>query len=83
MAVDRDAEHLALYPTVEALDHAVGFRVYGLVLRCSISWRRQEASKASAVKQDPRSVSRWVTRKGRDATASSRKATLRLSSRRP
>ena len=26
MAVDRDAEHLALHPSVEALDHAVGLR---------------------------------------------------------
>src|SRR5918912_814322 len=49
--------------------------VYGRVLRCSTPSVRQAASNPAAVKQEPPSVSTWVTWKGKAWTASFRKAT--------
>src|SRR5918993_3537226 len=49
--------------------------VEGRVVLCSTFSLRQAASKASATKQEPRSVSTCVTMKGKARTASLRKAT--------
>src|SRR5215218_4816175 len=49
--------------------------VYGFVFRCFTFSFRQASSKASAVKQDPRSVRTCVTLKGKARIASFRNAT--------
>ena len=64
MAVDRDAQHLALNAPVEALHQTIGLRRVGPRLAVLHLQLRQAASKPSAVKQEPRSVSTWVTLKG-------------------
>ena len=75
MAVDRDAQHLALHPAVEALHHAVGLRRVGLGLAVLHLQLAAGLLEASAVKQEPLSVSTCVTRNGKARTASFRKAT--------
>lgn len=81
MAVDSDAEHLALHPTIEALDHAVSFRGVGsgravldrmLPIVAHVVCMLGPASGFEGVGREAgsASVSRCVTEKGRDATAS-------------
>jgi hypothetical protein len=72
MGADAHDQHFAADAAVEVLDHAVGLGRIGLGL--AVLDAELAAGGFEAVKQLPRSVSTWVTLKGKAATASLRKA---------
>ena len=70
-----DAQHLALDLPIEPLDHAIRAGRVGLRLTMLYPERPARRLEPIGCKKEPRSVSTWLTRKGKAWTASLRKAT--------